>query len=97
MPDARERTSRFHDLTDFPVSDYYRTKIKEARTINRTGMWWSAVLLIEDPATLKPFLAFYRWQKREGDWRVRKSFNCRSKKDALKLVKIIEELGVNLP
>ena len=84
------------DLTDFPVSDYYKSRIREARTISRTGNWWSAVLLIDDPTTNKLFLAFYRWQKRDGTWKVRKSFNCRSKKDALRILNIVEELMVKL-
>ncbi len=84
------------DLSDFPVFDYYKGGIKEARTINRSGSWWAAVLLIENPATKASFLAFYRWQRKDGVWKVRKSFNCRSKKDAVRLVQIIQELSASL-
>ena len=84
------------DLSDFPVSDYYKGRIGEARTISRSGSWWTAVLLIENPATEAPFLAFYRWQKRDGVWKVRKSFNCKSKKDAARLVQIVQELSDSL-
>ena len=84
------------DLSDFPVSEYYRGGIKEARTISRSGSWWAAVLLIEDPATKAPFLAFYRWQRKDGVWKVRKSFNGRSKRDAVRLVRIVQELSASL-
>jgi len=81
------------DLNDFPVSDYYKDRVREARTISRTGLWWAAVLLIEDPRTEQLFLKFYRWQKRNGNWRVNQSFSCRSKQDCQKLVSTIVDLG----
>lgn len=96
MANDIEGMTGVHDLSDFPVSEYYRRQIREARTIGRTGFWWSAVLLIEDPTTDKSFLAFYRWQKRQGVWKVRKSFNCRSRKDALRIVEIVKELASSL-
>ena len=91
-----EQITSVDDLSDFPVSDYYKNNIREARTINNSGSWWSAILLIEDPKTEKPFLAFYRWQKRDGAWKVKKSFNCRSKKDALKIIQFVNELSERL-
>ena len=84
------------DLSDFPVSDFYKGGIREARTISRSGSWWAAILLIEHPTTNASFLSFYRWQKREGVWKVRKSFTCRSKKDAVRLIQIVQELSANL-
>ena len=91
-----DQITGIHDLSDFPVSDYYKGGIREARTINRSGYWWAAILLIDDPKTGKPFLAFYKWQKQNGVWKVRKSFNCRSTKDARKMIQIIEELSTSL-
>jgi hypothetical protein len=91
-----EQITAIDDLSDFPVSDYYKDKIREARTINRSGTWWAAILLIEDPNTNEPFLAFYRWQKRDGKWKVRSSFNCRSKKDADLIVRFVNELSEKL-
>lgn len=84
------------EMDGFPVSDYYKGRVKEARTISRIGPWWSAILLIEDPKTEKPFLVFYRWQKRKGSWKVTKSFSVRSKKDALKVVEFVNELLLRL-
>lgn len=78
-------------LDGFPVSEYYKDQIKDARTINRTGSWWSAVLLMEDPSTKKAFLKFYRWQKSQGVWKTRKSFTCRTKKDAGQIVSFVNE------
>ena len=81
---------------NFPISEYYKSHILDGRTINRSGVWWSAILLIKDPKTEKPFLAFYRWQKKEGDWKVRKSFNCRKRDDAVKIIEIVNEFSANL-
>jgi hypothetical protein len=84
------------DLTDFPVSNYYKGRVREARTINAAGGWWTAILLIEDPKTEKLILVFYRWQKRNGEWKVAKSFKCNSKKDARKMAQFIDELSEQL-
>ncbi len=65
---------------NFPVSDYYKDQIIDAETISRSGSWWTAVLLIKDPKTKKPFLGIYRWQ-RDGDvWKTRKSIAFKNKK-----------------
>ena len=90
------RVTPVDDLSDFPVSDYYKEQVVEARTISRSGLWWSAILLIRDPKTSKPFLAFYRWQKRDGDWKVRKSFKCGTVRDARKIIDILQELSRQL-
>jgi len=78
---------------DFPVSSYYKDNIIDARTINKTGNWWSAILVIQDPSNNKPFLNFYRWKKVGGDWKVRKSFSCRSGKDLIKITEILNEFN----
>jgi len=64
--------------TNFPVSDYYRENILDAETISRGGSWWTAVLLIRDPKTEKPFVALYRWQKTDSGWKIRKQFSFRN-------------------
>ena len=76
---------------DFPLSDYYRSQIVDARTISRGGPWWAAILLIRDPKTDQPFLGFYRWQHTASGWKQRKAFSCRSRKDAMKIIHIVEE------
>lgn len=65
---------------NFPVSDYYKDQILDAETIARAGGWWTAVLLIRDPKTEKPFLAVYRWQLDGDTWKTRKSISFKSKK-----------------
>ena len=96
MTESADYVTDVDDLTDFPVSDYYKQAVREARTISRSGLWWSAVLVIEDPATGSPFLGLYRWQKRQGKWRVRKSFNFRSRRDAARVIGILQELSEQL-
>lgn len=66
---------------NFPVSEYYQGRILDAHTISRSGGWWTAVLLIKDPKTEKPFLSIYRWQKRNDDWKTVKSFSWKKVKD----------------
>jgi hypothetical protein len=65
---------------NFPISDYYKDQIIDAETISRAGGWWTAVLLIRDPKTEKPFLAVYRWQSDGETWKMRKSISFKSKK-----------------
>jgi hypothetical protein len=81
---------------DFPVSEYYRDNIIDAITINRKGPWWSAVLLIKDPKTEKPFLGFYKWQKKGDKWTVKQKFNVNSESDANKFVSSVGTLATKL-
>lgn len=79
---------------NFPISDYYREQIIDAETISRSGGWWTAVLLITDPRTKKPFVALYRWQHTEGGWKLRKQFSFRTKQqgeNAIEVVKLFLE------
>ena len=61
----------------FPVADYYKEHVVDGETIARGGGWWSAVLLIKDPVSGKPFIAWYRWQSTDSGWKKRKSFSVR--------------------
>ena len=70
---------------DFPVDGYLRGQIKDALTLTRAGRWWSAALLIEDPNSREPFVAFYRWQLKGGAWKLSSKFKCRTKADADKM------------
>ena len=54
---------------DFPVAPYLRGQIRDAMTLTRTGRWWSAALLIEDPRNRRMYVAIYRWQNRDGGWK----------------------------
>lgn len=78
---------------NFPVSDYYKEHLLDAITISRTGMWWSAILLINNPKTLKPFVALYKFQKRDDAWKVRQKIHINSKKDIEKYVEALTEFS----
>lgn len=80
----------------FPISDYYKKNIIDAVTITRAGIWWSAILLIEDPKSKKQFLSLYKWQYKELEWRIRSRFKITKKKDADKIVKIINDFSEKL-
>lgn len=66
---------------NFPIDDYYKSHIVDAITLSRKGVWWTAVLLIEDPKTDHLFVSIYRWQKTGDDWKKRSSMRINSKKD----------------
>ena len=70
---------------DFPVAPYLRGQIRDTLTLTRTGSWWSAALLIEDPRSRKRYVAFYRWQLRDGAWKRVSKLICRTKTDAGKI------------
>ena len=75
--------------TNFPVAEYLRDHIQTARTISRSGSWWTAILVISDPRSGNPYVALYKWQNRGGDWKKATSFRISSKEH---LDKIIEHL-----
>lgn len=66
---------------NFPVAEYYRENILDARTIARSGTWWSALLVIKDPKTELPFVALYKWNKRDGEWKKATSFKINKQRD----------------
>jgi hypothetical protein len=81
---------------NFPISEYYRPHIIDAVTIVRNGPWWSAVLLIADPKTKKPFIALYRWQRVAGNWKTRKRFTLRTLAETTTTVDAILGFARNL-
>jgi hypothetical protein len=81
----------------FPVSEYYADHVLEGITLSNKGGWWSAVLLIRDPKTKKPFLALYRWERKDGTWRNRKSFVIRDQSSVAKVIAALNELKAKLP
>ena len=78
---------------DFPVAAYYKGNIAEAITINRSGSWWTAVLIIKHPTTGKKFLGLYKWQLRNGEWKQHQKLQINSQKDALELGQALMKLG----
>jgi hypothetical protein len=81
---------------NFPVSDYYKEHIIDAETISRAGGWWTAVLLIRDPKTEKPFLGVYRWQLDGDTWKTRKSISFKNKKQADAVIEAMKRLAVTV-
>lgn len=80
----------------FPISNYYLGHILDAETISRAGPWWTAVLLIEDPNTKKPFLSLYRWQKSESGWKIRKQVTFRTSEQVREIFAVVERLAKKL-
>jgi hypothetical protein len=95
-PDSHRRSSPMPTMR-FPVSDYYSEHILEGITLSNKGGWWSAVLLIRDPKTKKPFLALYRWEQKDGVWKNRKSFVIRDQSGVAKVISALTELKAKLP
>lgn len=81
----------------FPVSEYYADHVLEGITLSNRGGWWSAVLLIRDPRTKKPFLSLYRWELKDGTWINRKSFPIRDESSVAKVIAALNELKAKLP
>ncbi len=77
----------------FPLSDYYRDQILDAETISRAGGWWTAVLLIRDPRTGRPFLSIYRWQLDGDTWKTRKSIALKRRKQVDAVLKVMTRLA----
>ena len=71
---------------NFPLSEHLRPHILDGRTISRAGVWWTAVLAVEDPTTGRPFIGLYKWQKRNGEWKKASSFKINSAKHAATLI-----------
>ena len=81
---------------NYPVSEYYRNAIVDGVTITRSGGWWTAVLLLEDPKSTKPFVNLYSWQQVEGVWKNRKSFKIRSTKSLRDIVDALKSFESKL-
>ena len=81
---------------NFPISEYLRPNIIDATTVSRKGGWWTAVLLIRDPKSQKPYLALYRWQKRGGDWKKSSSFKINSPEQLAKIMDSLTNLASHL-
>lgn len=82
---------------NFPISDYYRDNIVDARTISRSGNWWTALLVIRDPRSGRPFLGLYRWQNANGQWKTRSRFLIRRESDLQTIVDCLQSFSGHLP
>ncbi|UZP67637.1 hypothetical protein N1030_01335 [Desulfovibrio mangrovi] len=78
-------------FSDFPISDYYKGFIREARTVKNSGRWWTALLLIQDPKTNENFVGLYKWQFDGHVWKTRKKFEIRGSSDLRTVIEVLEE------
>lgn len=76
----------------FPVSDYYQGHVLEGETLSKIGVWWSAILLIREPKTQRPFVCLYRWQKTAAGWKVRKRYSFNSARDLNRALNLLQRL-----
>jgi len=83
----------------FPISEYYKNNIKDAYTIKRGGLWWTAALLIEDPRNNNNFIKIYKWQfdKKSNTWKVRESIKINDKKGLNKIIKVFRKFENSIP
>ena len=81
---------------DFPVSEYLRDNILDARTVSKRGPWWTALLVINDPETKKTYVAFYKWKKNAGAWKKMTSFRINSLKHLEIVKKALDGFGTYL-
>jgi len=93
-----ERVSRQDDDTDVildenpAITEYERIpihaplRVLRYRTIKKNNAlgWWSVVALVEDHGKKK--VSFYRWKRKEGEWKRDKKINFGTRKewDAIK-------------
>ncbi len=84
-------------MIDFPVSEHYKKNVVDGDTITRRGVWWTAVLLITDPKSGKPFIGLYRWQSTDTGWKLRKRFTFRKKEEVASITGVIQKFSHALP
>lgn len=66
--------SRARDL----ISDYL--EVLDAHILRESPKWTTAIVTVETPNGSRS-LRFYRWQKRDGEWKKKSSFNVNRKDD----------------
>lgn len=77
---------------EYPVSDFYKDHIVEAKTLKKSDRWWSAMLIIDHPDAGKK-VNLYRWQKRDGKWKRRKAFSINNAEDRESIIEFLQEHG----
>jgi hypothetical protein len=79
---------------NFPNTGEY--KIVDGETISRTGVWWFAILLLEDESRGVRFLSMYKWQNKKGEWKKHSNFRVNSMKHAAKVSDIVRRFSEKL-
>ena len=70
-----------------PIDKYY--EVIKHKTINKSGNWWSAVVLVKDKGRNKIFV--YLWNKRSDEWKRKQKFMIRNKEDYKEINKAIQD------
>jgi hypothetical protein len=61
------------EVTEFPVSDYYR--ISEGETIFKNEKWWKAIVHIAEKGSYETSeVGIYLWRKVDSEWRRRQKY-----------------------
>ena len=57
---------------NFPVSETIRSDILDARTISRSGQWWTAILLFNNPKNNSPYITKFSMSSKDSraEWLV---------------------------
>lgn len=68
------------DVTDFPVSDYYRVAAGE--TVFKMDTWWKAIVHIAQKGSYETSeVGVYLWQKVNDQWRRRQKYAIKNRDD----------------
>jgi hypothetical protein len=91
---AMDENEKIKDSERLPIRD--PIKVLRYRTIKKNNVlgWWSAVALVEDHG--KQQVCFYRWRKRDKEWKRDKKISFRSKTEWDVIRDAIEVYIINL-
>ena len=77
-------------VEEFPVSKFYKDQVVDGETIERSGGWWSAALLIREPSKGELFVGLYLWQETSNGWKNRGRFKIRTGEQGWRTVDLLE-------
>ncbi len=85
---AHDENSTITDDEKLPLSE--SLKVLRYKTIKKNGAlgWWSAIVLLEDHD--KKQICFYRWHKKQGDWKRDKKLPFKNRKDWTMIKEAVE-------
>jgi hypothetical protein len=83
-----DENEKIKDNERIPIHD--PIKVLRYRTIKKNNAlgWWSAVVLVEDHG--KKQICFYRWRKRDKEWKREKKLSYRTRADWVAMRDAIE-------
>jgi hypothetical protein len=85
---AVDENDKIKDSERIPIMD--PIKVLRYRTLKKNNAlgWWSAVVLVEDHG--KKQICFYRWRKRDKEWKREKKISYRTRGDWVAMRDAIE-------